>query len=281
MTRDDIYNQVEERKRVLERLHDQLTCLDRAEATRLDAKPAQAESGLALLMAQRADLPAAGTPPPTTLARRVAQNAPTCAPPSAAATPSLPSPPFTLGFADLVFVHTSIRQLVSAMGIKDDEERSTVVRAAYATQKYFPDHTLREALDVLGSISDLAAMGAILHLVDTMRGFTLRNPDHVWPSVHQYEQFRARASRRPAGCSDGHTPRKNRFNDRDPDDHKNDNSSSNNNDNAKIKPTPRSAGRSKPKNSGRSSRSTQRQLGHTYSATSPASEGYDNTTQGR
>ena len=61
------------------------------------------------------------------------------------------------------------------MGIEDDEEQSIVSRAAYATKKYFPNHTLREALEKLGSITDVAATGAILQLVDTMRGFTLRN----------------------------------------------------------------------------------------------------------
>ena len=85
LTRSDIYHQVEEENRVLKRLHDQQACLDRAEATRLDAKITQAESDLALLVAQRADLPnAAGTASPTTPARRAAQTALASAPPSAA-----------------------------------------------------------------------------------------------------------------------------------------------------------------------------------------------------
>ena len=145
-----------------------------------------------------------------------AASAPPCAPPSAAATPPLPIPPFTLGFEDLAYVHTSIRQLVSAMGIKDDEERSIVSRAAYAIKKYFPDHTSRGALEELGGVTDLAARGAILRLVDTMRDFTLRNSDHVRPTVHHYKQSWARASTRPTRCPDGRIPRKNRFNDRDP-----------------------------------------------------------------
>eukprot|EP00904_Undaria_pinnatifida_P011359 jgi/Undpi1/7353/HiC_scaffold_22.g09826.m1 len=118
-----------------------------------------------------------------------AASAPPCAPPSAAATPPLPIPPFTLGFEDLAYVHTSIRQLVSAMGIKDDEERSIVSRAAYAIKKYFPDHTSRGALEELGGVTDLAARGAILRLVDTMRDFTLRNSDHV--RIHLKEKDQA------------------------------------------------------------------------------------------
>ena len=78
LTREDIYHQLEEENRVLQGLHDQLACLERAEATKLDAKISQAEKDLALLVAQRADLPnAAGTHPPTTTpARRAAQTAP-------------------------------------------------------------------------------------------------------------------------------------------------------------------------------------------------------------
>eukprot|EP00904_Undaria_pinnatifida_P000378 jgi/Undpi1/10340/HiC_scaffold_29.g12790.m1 len=192
LTREDIYHQVEDGNLVLQRLHDQLACLERAEATnKLDAKISQAEKDLALLVAQRADLPnASGIHLPTTTpARRAAQTAPACAPPSTAATPSPPSPPFTLGFENLDFVHTPIRQLVSAMGIKDDEERIIVSRVAYATKKYFPDHILREALEELGGVTDLAAREVVLHLVDTMRSFTVRNSDHV--CTHRKEKDQA------------------------------------------------------------------------------------------
>ena len=277
LTRADIYHQIEEGNHVLKRLHDQLACLDRAEATRLDARITQAESDLALLVAQRADLPnAAGTSAPPTPARRAAQIAPANAPLSAAATPPQPSPRFTLGYSGIAFVHTSIRQLVPTKGIKDNDERSTVSRAAHAAKAYFRDQTLRGALGELGSTRDHAARGSILNLVDTMRGSTVRNPDHVWPSVHVYEQSQARASKRVAGCSDG-----SRFNGRDPDDYNDDNNSNNNNGDVKIKPTPRSAGRSTSNNSGRSSRSTQRQRGHAYSATFSSSDGFEVATHTR
>eukprot|EP00904_Undaria_pinnatifida_P002196 jgi/Undpi1/11978/HiC_scaffold_4.g01677.m1 len=137
------------------------------------------------------------------------------------------------------------------------------------------DHqTLREALEELGSTRDRTARGAIVNPVDAMCGFTLRNPNHIWPSIPVYEQSRARAPKRQAGCSDGRAPRKGRFDKKDPANINNDNNSSgNSNDNFKIKPSSRSDGRSTSGNNGRSSGPTQRQRGHANGATISSSYG--------
>ena len=71
-----------------------------------------------------------------------------------------------------------------------------------------------------------------------MCGFTLRNPNRIWPSIPVYEQSRARAPKRQAGCPDGRAPRKGRFDKKDPENINNDNNNSgNSNDNFKIKPS--------------------------------------------
>ena len=116
-------------------------------------------------------------------------------------------------------------------------------RAAHATKAYSPEQNLRVALENLGSTRDRASRGAFLNLVYALRGVILRNPDRERPSIPAYERYRASKGR--TGRSAGRIPRKNRFDDKDPDaDNNNNNNNSNNssssNDSVKNNPTSRS-----------------------------------------
>ena len=113
LTRAEIHTQLDERNRVLMRLHAKLAFLKTAEATRLDKQIINTERDLALFVAKRIDTVKAARAPDATPPVRPAARA-------GLANESAPLSPYA-GFQRFSFVNTSLRQLVFAYGMDDDE----------------------------------------------------------------------------------------------------------------------------------------------------------------